>query len=116
MKTSPITPPGACPGRVSAPVETLKNVVAEPAQDAPVAPGSQLGNRKGFTPRAITGIAVPPPTLEEFDGLNASAVAVADTLSAARLQMREKNVGTFGRVTVTATVGLIPKLGWPLFG
>jgi hypothetical protein len=89
----------------------LNNVVAEPPQDVPVNPGSQLGNRNGFTPRTVTGIAVPPPTLDEFDGLNASAVALADTLSAARLQMREKKVGTFGRVTVTATVGLIPKLG-----
>jgi hypothetical protein len=47
----------------------------------------------GLTQRATTGMATPPPMLEELDGLNPSAKAVARTVSAARLQMREKNVG-----------------------
>jgi hypothetical protein len=112
--TSPITA-----ALVIAPVVTLKNVGAVPPQPAPVPPrtGSQFGRRKGFTPRTITGTKLPPGRLEEFDGLNPSAVAVAETLNATRLQIREKNVGRLGRFTVTATSGLIPNVaGAAAFG
>src|SRR5579862_2812777 len=49
------------------------------------------------------------PTLPEFDGLKASAVAVALTLFEVFPQMREKNVGIPERVTFTVTSGLTPK-------
>jgi hypothetical protein len=59
--------------------------------------GSQFGNRNGFTQRAITGTAAPPEMEVAFEGLNASAVADAETVNAALLQIREKNVPRFGR-------------------
>src|SRR6266436_5830472 len=100
-----------------APVATLKRVAAVPPQPPPGAPGSQFGSRNGFRQRATMGTPIPPPaTVDEFDGLNASAVADVRTVKAARLQMREKNVGRFVLWTVTVTVGLIPKLGSPVFG
>jgi len=97
-------PAGAGPGLVIAPVTELKNVAAPP-QATPVCArfGSQFGIRNGFTPLAMTGTAVPPPTLAEFEGLNPSAVAEARTASGVRLQMREKNVGRFVFCTVTVT-------------
>src|SRR5579862_9324271 len=102
-----------------APVPGSKKVACVPqAVPVPVVAGSgsQLGRKNGFTQRETTGSPAAPVIPDEFDGLNPSAVAVAETLSAARLQMREKNVGKFGRFRVTATVGLTPKLGCALFG
>jgi hypothetical protein len=97
------------------PVVGSKKVAVVP-QAVPTPAGSQLGSKNGFTQREITGTPAAPVMPDEFDGLKPSAVAVAETLSAARLQMREKNVGRFGRLTVTATVGFTPKLGCALFG
>ena len=71
--------------------------------------------RNGFTPRATIGTAV-PPTLDEFEGLNPSAVAEARTVSAARLQMREKKVGRFAFCTVTVTFGFTGNVVLPLPG
>jgi hypothetical protein len=47
----------------------------------------------------------------ELDGLNASAVAEACTVSVLLLQMREKNAGKYAFCTVTVTWGLMPKFG-----
>jgi hypothetical protein len=80
---------------VRVPVTGSKKVVPDPPHAVPGCPGSQFGKRKGFTPRAMIGTAAPPVRLAEFDGLKASAIAVALTVSAARLQMREKKAGRF---------------------
>ena len=89
-------PAGAAPGLVSAPVAGSKKVAAAVPRTLPLRGwGSQFGMINGFTQRAITGIPAPPPTEDEFDGLNPSALAVARTVNAARLHMREKNVGRF---------------------
>src|SRR4029077_5602957 len=119
VKVSPMMPVGAAPGLVIKPVAGSKNVAAPP-QGPPGPPvlcavfGSQFGIRNGFTPLAMTGTAVPPPTLAEFEGLNPSAVAEARTASGVRLQMREKNVGRFVFCTVTVTCGFTLKVGVPL--
>ena len=61
---------------------------------------------QGFTQRGVTGMIV-PPTLAEFEGLKASAVAVALTVFPAFPQMREKKVGSPARCTSTVTTGLM---------
>ena len=48
------------------------------------------------------------PTVPEFDGLKASAAAVALTLLPGLPQMREKKVGKLGRESCTVTMGLTP--------
>ena len=73
--------------------------------------GSRLGTNHGFTQRGCTGVMVPVvwfPKVPEFEGLNASAVAVALTLFPLFPNMREKNVGRFARVTSTVTTGFTP--------
>jgi len=55
--------------------------------------GSQFGRRNGFTQRATVGLAV--PTLDELEGLYASALADTRTVRTLALQMREKKVGRF---------------------
>jgi hypothetical protein len=70
----------------------------------------------GFTHRGTTGTPVGPGTIDEFEGLNPSAVAVARTVSAARLQMREKKVGRFAFCTVTVTFGFTLNAAVPLPG
>jgi hypothetical protein len=72
--------------------------------------GSMFGIIQGLTHRGCTGTIV-PATLAEFDGLNASAVALALTVALLFPQMREKKVGKFVRVTVTPTTGFTPKAG-----
>jgi hypothetical protein len=62
----------------------------------------------GFTQRGVTGMIVPPP-VPEFEGLKASAVAVALTLFPAFPQKREKKVGSPARCTTTVTTGLMAK-------
>src|SRR5271165_917634 len=109
LKVSPITPPPSCntPGFEMLPVPVLTKV--PPAGD-----GSLLGTIQGFTQRGWTGI-IPPDgpelTLPEFDGLNASAVALAPTSLLVLPQMRAKNEGRFWRWTFTVISGLIPKTG-----
>src|SRR3984893_4730881 len=71
--------------------------------------GSLLGMIQGFTQWGVTGTASPPGAkLPEFDGLNASAVAVALTVFVARDQIRENSVGRLLRETCTVTSGLTP--------
>ena len=68
-----------------------------------------MGTTHGFTQRGSTGVMVPVeplPTFPESEGLKASAVALALTLLPVFPQIREKNVGSLGRVTCTVTIGL----------
>src|SRR6266581_1061442 len=109
-------PAGAAPGFVIAPVAVLKKVAPAPPHPPPACCGSQFGMMNGFTQRAITGGVAPAVTLVAFEGLKPSALAVARTVSAALLQMREKKVGRFVFCTVTLTCGLMGKLGAPEFG
>ena len=106
-KPSPIMPPGATPGLVIAPVAGSKRVpTVGPHPLPPPCSGSQLGTMKGFTQRGMIGTAVVPVIVAEFEGLKPSAVAAARTVSAARLQIREKNVGRFVFCTVTVTLSV----------
>jgi hypothetical protein len=65
---------------------------------------------QGLTQRGVTGMIV-PPTLPEFEGLKASAVAVALTVFPAFPHMREKNVGRPVRESCTVTTGLMANAG-----
>jgi hypothetical protein len=69
--------------------------------------GSRFGTIHGFTHRGCTGV-IAGPTVPEFDGLKASAVAVTFTVLPGLPQMREKKVGSAGRWSTTLTVGLTP--------
>src|SRR5271166_4661824 len=110
LNVSPMTPPPNCstPGFEIAPVVR--------STKEPGASGSVFGTIHGFTQRGWTGI-IPPDgpelTLPEFDGLNASAVALAPTSLLVLPQMRAKNEGRFWRWTFTAISGLTPKTAVP---
>jgi len=70
--------------------------------------GSRLGTIHGFTQRGCTGIILEGPALAEFDGLNASALALPLTAVPVLPQIREKKLGTPVRVICTVTTGLTP--------
>ena len=70
-----------------------------------------MGTIQGFTQRGRTGVMASVsvfPTLPEFEGLNASAMAVAVTLLVGAPHMRANIVGRAVRVTCTVTMGFTP--------
>ena len=102
-------------GGVSQPSSVASNMapVAATKIGPPAAVGLMFGSNHGLTQMGATGglVAVIPESLE---GLYASAVAEADTVSWVFPQIRAKNVGRVVTCTRTVTVGLVglvpPKL------